>query len=87
MSEEKQENFYCTDSLALTSYVELHGLKYVKSELTKGPKGKIKVLFYFLDPENKGKDLEWSFRFSDCKRYRDGLFYFRRIISEKLGTG
>ena len=84
MSEDKM---YITGSLALTSYLELHGLKYVEAELAKGNKDKIKVLFYFLDPGERGRDLEMEFRFSPEKRYREGLFFYRKIINERLGIG
>lgn len=79
--------FYITDCLALTSYLELHGLRYVKAERILGARDKIKILFYFLDPLGKGKDLEMEFRFSPEKKYRDGLFFYRKIINDLLGVG
>lgn len=82
-----EDSFYKTDSLALTSYLELKGLKFIKAELVEGNKGKVKVLFYFLDPKDQGRDLELEFRHSPEKSYRDGLFFYRKLIHELLGTG
>lgn len=83
MSETK---YFKTSNFALSGFLEIHGLKYVKAELTKSAKGKVKVDFWFLDPEDKGKDLEIEFRFSNEKKYRDSLFFYRKIINDLLGS-
>ena len=91
MSDIKQEvlvtepKYYITDNFALTAWLELNGLRYVKAELSKGKNGRVKVDFYFLDPEGKGRDLEVDFRFSEAKKYRDLLFFYKRIINDMLG--
>jgi hypothetical protein len=79
-------NYFKTSTLSLCGFLELNGLKYVKAELTKSPKGKVKVEFYFLDPENKGSDLEIEFRFSNEKKYRDSIFFYRKIIQDLIGS-
>lgn len=78
---EKKE--YRTDSLGLAPYLEMHGLKYVRSELTLGKYDKPVIVFIFEDPRGVGQDLELDFVRSDVKRYRDLLFFFRNEI-EKL---
>lgn len=78
-------NYYITDQFALTAYLELQGLKFAKAELSRGKNGRVKVDFYFLDPDDRGRDLEMEFRFSDVKRYRDLLFFYKRIINDELG--
>ena len=77
--------YFKTDNFSLTAYLELNGLKYVKAELSKGRNGKVKVDFFFLDPDERGRDLEMDFRFSECKKYRDCLFLYKRIINDILG--
>jgi len=79
-------HYFITSNFALTAYLEISGLKYVKSEVSMDRNKKYKVDFYFLDPDNKGNDLELEFRFSNEKKYRDGLFYYRQIINDKLGS-
>jgi hypothetical protein len=80
-----EPKYFITDNFSLTAFLELNGLRYVKAELTKGKNGRIVVMFWFLDPDNKGRDLEVDFRFSNEKRYRDCLFLYKRIITEMLG--
>ena len=80
-----KKKFYITSNYALTGYLEVKGLKYIKAELSKNTKGQVKVDFVFLDPDNKGQDLEMEFRFSDEKKYRDSLFFFRKVINDLLG--
>ena len=82
---EGKPKYFVTDQFALTAFLELNGLKFVKPQLSKGKNGKVKVDFYFLDPDDRGKDLEIEFRFSNEKRYRDLLFYYKRIINDELG--
>lgn len=72
-----------TDSLALCPFLEMNGLKYMKSELAIGKNDKPVVCFIFEDKLGVGKDLELEFVRSDVKRYRDLLFFFRNEI-EKL---
>jgi hypothetical protein len=72
-----------TDNLALCPYLELNGLKYLRSELSLGKNDKPVVCFIFEDKLGIGRDLELDFVRSDEKRYRDLLFFFRNEI-EKL---
>lgn len=81
-----EKNVYITSNLALCGYLELKGLKYLTKELSKDRKGKVKVDFIFHDPENKGKDLEWEFRQSDFKKYRDYTFFYRKEIADLIGN-
>jgi len=81
-----EKKFFITSNFALTGYLEIKGLRYVKTEVSKDRNGKYKVDFYFLDPDKKGQDLELDFRFSDEKKYRDALFFYRKLISDKLGS-
>ena len=74
---------YRTDSLGLCPYLEMYGLKYLRSELTIGKGDKPVVVFVFADPRGVGKDLELDFVRSNEKRYRDLTFFFRNEI-EKL---
>jgi len=74
---------YRTDSLGLAPYLELNGLKYIKSEISLGKHDKPVVVFVFEDRLGIGKDLELDFMRSNEKRYRDLLFFFRNEI-EKL---
>lgn len=74
---------YRTDSLGLAPYLELNGLKYLRSEISIGKYDKPVVVFVFDDPRGVGKDLELDFMRSNEKRYRDLLFFFRSEI-EKL---
>jgi len=83
---DREGNYFITSSFALTAYLELNGLKFVKSELSEDRNKKIKVDFYFHDPDQRGRDLELDFRFSSEKKYRDLLFYYRKIINDKLGS-
>jgi hypothetical protein len=78
---EKKE--FKTDNLGLAPYLEMSGLKYLRSELTIGKYDKPVIVFVFDDPRGVGKDLELDFVRSDVKRYRDLLFFFRNEI-EKL---
>lgn len=81
MSEKIKE--YKTDSLGLCPYLEMNGLKYIRSELGIGKNDKPIVSFVFEDKLGLGKDLELQFVRSNEKRYRDLLFFFRNEI-EKL---
>lgn len=74
---------YRTDNLGLAPYLELHGLRYVRSEISLGKNDKPVVVFVFEDKLGVGKDLELDFMRSNEKRYRDLLFFFRNEI-EKL---
>lgn len=74
---------YRTDSLGLCPFLEMNGLKYLRSELTLGKHDKPVVVFVFEDKLGVGKDLELDFMRSNEKRYRDLLFFFRNEI-EKL---
>jgi len=86
MNNDIDDRYFVTSNFALCGYLEVKGLKYIKAELSKDRHGKFKVDFYFFDKDSKGRDLELEFRFSDEKRYRDALFYYRKVINEKLGS-
>jgi len=79
-------NYFITSNLALTGFLEIRGLKYVKADLSHDRNNKVKVDFYFLDPNRQGQDLELEFRFSNEKKYRDALFFYRKVIQELLGA-
>ena len=81
----KEGSYFVTSNFALTAFLELNGLRFVKAEVSQDRNNKIKVDFYFLDPEERGRDLELDFRFSNEKKYRDLLFHYRKIINDKLG--
>jgi len=87
MSTENKPKYFITSNLALCGYLEVVGnLRYVKAEITKSNKGKYKVDFYFHDEDGTGSDLEIEYRHSSEKKYRDSLFYYRKIINDMLGT-
>ena len=69
-----------TDSLALCPYLQLHGLKYLRAELSLGKNDKPVVSFVFEDPREIGKELELDFARSEIKQYRDMFFFFRGEI-------
>jgi len=81
----REGSHFVTSNFALTAFLELNGLRFVKAEVSQDRNNKIKVDFYFLDPHDKGMDLELDFRFSSEKKYRDLLFHYRKIINDKLG--
>ena len=74
---------YVTDNLALCPYLQLHGLKYLRAELSVGKNDKPVVSFVFEDSMGIGRDLEIDFMKSPEKRYRD-LFHFFRNEIEKM---
>lgn len=74
---------YRTDNLAVCPYLQMNGLKYIRSELSLGKNDKPVVSFVFEDSLGVGIDLELDFAKSDFKRYRDIFFFFRNEI-EKL---
>lgn len=80
MSNQKE---YITDSLALCPYLQMNGLKYLRSELSLGKNDKPVVSFVFEDKLGLGRDMEMDFMKSNEKRYRDLTFFFRNEI-EKL---
>jgi hypothetical protein len=84
--DEEGKTFFVTSNFSLCGYLELKGLKFVKANLSQGKNNKIKVDFYFLDSEKKAQDLEIEFRHSDEKKYKDSLFFYRKIINDLLGT-
>jgi hypothetical protein len=81
-----EQNVFVTDNLSLCGFLEIRGLKFLKAELSQGRNSKIKVYFHFLDPDDRGRDLEIEYRFSSEKKYKDSLFYYRKIINDLLGT-
>lgn len=72
-----------TESLALCPYLEINGLRYLRSELALGKNDSPVVSFVFEDPRGVGNDLSLDFIRSPEKKYRDLLFFFRNEI-EKL---
>jgi len=71
-----------TDNLALCPFLELNGLKYLRTEPSIGKNDKPVVAFVFDDPNGVGKDLELDFVRSTYKKYRDLLFFFRNEIEK-----
>ena len=71
-----------TDNLALCPFLEMHGLKFLRTEVTVGKYDKPTVLFVFQDQLGQGRDLQLDFMRSDFKRYRDLLFFFRNEIEK-----
>lgn len=71
-----------TDNLALCPFLEMHGLKFLRTEVTLGKYDKPTVLFVFQDQLGQGRDLQLDFMRSDFKRYRDLLFFFRNEIEK-----
>lgn len=71
-----------TDNLALCPFLEMHGLKFLRTEVTVGKYDKPTVLFVFQDSLGQGRDLQLDFMRSDYKRYRDLLFFFRNEIEK-----
>lgn len=75
-------NEFKTDNLALCPYLEMHGLKFLRTEVSVGKYDKPTVLFVFQDKLGQGRDLQLDFMRSDFKRYRDLLFFFRNEIEK-----
>lgn len=71
-----------TDNLALCPFLEMNGLKFLRTEVTVGKHDKPTVLFVFQDSLGQGRDLQLDFMRSDYKRYRDLLFFFRNEIEK-----
>jgi hypothetical protein len=71
-----------TDNLALCPFLEMHGLKFLKTEISVGKYDKPTVLFIFEDKLGQGRDLQLDFMRSDFKKYRDLLFFFRNEIEK-----
>jgi hypothetical protein len=71
-----------TDNLALCPFLEMHGLKFLRTEVSVGKYDKPTVLFVFQDNLGQGRDLQLDFMRSDFKRYRDLLFFFRNEIEK-----
>lgn len=75
-------NEFKTDNLALCPYLEMHGLKFLRTEVSVGKYDKPTVLFVFQDKLGQGRDLQLDFMRSDFKRYRDLFFFFRNEIEK-----
>lgn len=75
-------NEFKTDNLALCPFLEMHGLKFLRTEVSVGKYDKPTVLFVFQDSLGQGRDLQLDFMRSDYKRYRDLLFFFRNEIEK-----
>lgn len=71
-----------TDNLALCPFLEMNGLKFLRTEVTVGKHDKPTVLFVFQDNLGQGRDLQLDFMRSEFKRYRDLLFFFRNEIEK-----
>ncbi len=50
-----------TDNLALCPFLEMHGLKFLRTEVTVGKYDKPTVLFVFQDQLGQGRDLQLDF--------------------------
>lgn len=70
---------YRTDNLALCPYLAIHGLTYIKAEMTDSGK----IFFLFDDPENKAKSLTMAFASSPERRYKTYWQIFRNEIDEE----
>ncbi len=75
-------NEFKTDNLALCPFLEMHGLKFLRTEVSVGKYDKPTVLFVFQDKLGQGRDLQLDFMRSDFKRYRDLLFFIRNEIEK-----
>lgn len=75
-------NEFKTDNLALCPFLEMHGLKFLRTEVSVGKYDKPTVLFVFQDKLGQGRDLQLDFMRSDFKRYRDLFFFFRNEIEK-----
>jgi hypothetical protein len=75
-----------TDNLSLCPFLEMQGLKFMRTEIIVGKHDKPTVLFVFQDLLGQGRDFQLDFMRSDFKRYRDLLFFFRNEI-EKVNRG
>ena len=71
-----------TDNLAVCPYLEMNGLKFLRTEVSVGKYDKPTVLFVFQDNLGQGRDLQLDFMRSDFKKYRDLLFFFRNEIEK-----
>lgn len=74
------EKEFRTDNLALCPYLSLHGLKYLRAEISLGKRDQPVVAFVFEDPHGQARDLELDFLKSEFKKYRDSFFFFRGEI-------
>lgn len=74
------QNEYKTDNLALCPFLQMHGLRYLRAELSLGKNDKPVVSFVFEDLRGVGRDLELDFAKSEFKQYRDIFFFFRGEI-------
>jgi hypothetical protein len=71
-----------TDNLALCPFLEMNGLKFLRTEVDVGKNDRPTVLFVFQDNLGQGRDLQLDYMRSDFKRYRDLLFFFRNEIEK-----
>lgn len=71
-----------TDNLALCPFLEMQGLKFLRTEVTVGKYDKPTVLFVFQDNLGQGRDFQLEFMRSDFKKYRDLMFFFRNEIEK-----
>lgn len=75
-------NEFKTDNLSLCPFLEMQGLKFLRTEVSVGKYDKPTVLFVFQDKLGQGRDLQLDFMRSDFKKYRDLLFFFRNEIEK-----
>jgi hypothetical protein len=71
-----------TDNLALCPFLEMQGLKFLRTEVTVGKYDKPTVLFVFQDNLGQGRDFQLEFMRSEFKKYRDLMFFFRNEIEK-----
>lgn len=71
-----------SDNLSLCPFLEMNGLKFLRTEVSVGKYDKPTVLFVFQDNLGQGRDLQMDFMRSDFKKYRDLLFFFRNEIEK-----
>ena len=71
-----------TDNLALCPFLEMNGLKFLRTEVSVGKYDKPTVLFVFQDNLGQGRDLQLDFMRSEFKKYRDLMFFFRNEIEK-----
>ena len=75
---------YEIDNLAIASYFEVQGLKYLGSKVLKDNNDRDVVWFIFEDLHSVGRDIERSFRNSKEKKYWDSFLFFRSEIFKTL---
>jgi len=78
------EKIFKTDQLALCPYLQMNGIKYIRTDVHLDKNNKPKAILLFKDENGIGKDLEINFRFSSEKIYRDLGYFFRNEIEKSI---